>query len=55
MKLFRSRNPDAFIWCSGMDKAKELLGVEPEMLFVVSDELIMEVEDENGSIEDRNA
>ena len=42
MKLFRSRNPDKYIWCSGMEKAIELLGCNPEMLFELSEELVME-------------
>lgn len=46
MKLFRSRNPDKYIWCSSMKKALELLGENPEMLFELSDEIIIEVEDE---------
>ena len=45
MKLFRSRNPDKYLWCSSMEKALELLGENPEMLFELSEEIIMEVED----------
>jgi len=45
VKLFRSRNPDKYLWCSSMEKALELLGENPEMLFELSEEIIMEVED----------
>jgi hypothetical protein len=45
VKLFRSRNPDKYLWCSSMEKALELLGCNPEMLFELSEEIIMEVED----------
>ena len=51
MKLFRSRNPDKYIWCSSMEKALELLGCNPEMLFELSEEIIMEVEDGKETVE----
>lgn len=46
MKLFRSRNPDKYVWCSNMSKAIEIIGCQPEMIFELSDELLME--EENG-------
>lgn len=51
MKLFRARNPDKYIWCSSMEKALELLGCNPEMLFELSEELIMEEVDGTKDVE----
>ena len=42
MKLYRTRNPDKYVWCTDIAAAITLIGQEPEMIFEISDELIME-------------